>query len=69
MVREAGSVRGFNYSAANKDSGIIWSKDVLFDYLEDPQQYPKGTRMAFSGIKDGQGRADMIEYMAANGES
>ncbi|MEM7690090.1 MAG: cytochrome c family protein [Pseudomonadota bacterium] len=66
--REAGSVDGFNYSTANAESGITWTKDVLFDYLEAPQTYLKGTRMAFPGIKDAQERADLIEYLEANGE-
>jgi cytochrome c len=66
--RPAGSVEGFNYSTANAESGIVWSKDVLFEYLENPQEYLKGTRMAFPGIKDAQERADLIEYLAANGE-
>lgn len=66
--RAAGSVEGFNYSTANSESGITWTKDVLFEYLEAPQDYIKGTRMAFPGIKDAQERADLIEYLAANGE-
>ncbi len=66
--RTAGSVEGFNYSTANADSGIVWSKDILFEYLENPQEYIPGTRMAFPGIKDAQERADLIEYLAANGE-
>lgn len=66
--REAGSVDGFNYSEANATSGITWTKDVLFEYLEDPQGYMPGTRMAFPGIKDPQDRADLIEYLEANGE-
>lgn len=66
--REAGSVEGFNYSTANSESGITWTKDVLFDYLEAPQTYLKGTRMAFPGIKDAQERADLIAYLEANGE-
>lgn len=66
--RTAGSVEGFNYSTANAESGIVWSKDILFEYLENPQEYIPGTRMAFPGIKDAQERADLIEYLAANGE-
>lgn len=66
--RAAGAVDGFNYTAANADSGITWSKDILFEYLEAPQEYLPGTRMAFPGIKDAQERADLIEYLAANGE-
>lgn len=66
--RAAGSVEGFNYSPANAGSGITWTTDVLFDYLEEPQTYLKGTRMAFPGIKDAQERADLIAYLETNGE-
>lgn len=66
--REAGSVEGFNYSPANAESGITWTKEILFEYLENPQEYLKGTRMAFPGIKDPQDRANLIEYLAKNGE-
>ncbi|MGB3710776.1 MAG: cytochrome c family protein, partial [Erythrobacter sp.] len=66
--REAGSVEGFNYSDANANSGITWNEDVLFEYLENPQEYLPGTRMAFPGIRDAQERADLIAYLDANGE-
>lgn len=65
--RKAGSVESFNYSPANAGSGLTWTPDVLFDYLEAPQVYLKGTRMAFPGIKDAQDRADLIAYLEANG--
>ncbi|WP_235902936.1 c-type cytochrome [Sandarakinorhabdus oryzae] len=61
--RPAGSIAGFNYSKANKGSGITWSEDVLFAYLEAPQKYLPGTRMAFAGLKQPQDRADVIAYL------
>jgi cytochrome c len=61
--RQAGSIAGFNYSKANKGSGITWSEDVLFAYLEAPQKYLPGTRMAFAGLKQPQDRADVIAYL------
>jgi len=66
--RDAGSVEDFNYSDANRNSGITWSREILFDYLVAPQQYVPGTRMAFPGLKDPQDRADLIAYLEANGE-
>ena len=66
--RVAGGVEGFNYSKANAQSGITWSGETLFEFLEAPQTYMKGTRMAFPGIKDAQERADLIAYLEANGE-
>ncbi len=64
--RAAGTVAGFSYSAANKDSGITWSQEKLFQYLENPQRVVPGTKMAFAGIPDPQKRADVIAYLAAN---
>ncbi len=61
--REAGSVEGFNYTDANKNSGLVWTPEQLFTYLEDPQAAIPGTRMAFPGVKDPQDRADLIAYV------
>ena len=36
-------------AAANKNSGIVWSEETLFDYLLDPAKYIKGTKMIFAG--------------------
>src|ERR1700726_872600 len=35
--RKAGSAEGFNYSAAMKDSGVVWDDDTLAKYLRDPR--------------------------------
>ena len=61
--RSAGSMPGFNYSKANKESGVTWSEDVLFTYLEAPAKFMPGTRMAFGGLKKPQDRADVIAYL------
>lgn len=61
--RQAGSIEGFNYSDANKNSGITWTEDVMFAYLENPQAYIPGTRMIFPGLPAEQDRADVIAYL------
>lgn len=61
--RTAGTIAGFNYSKANKESGVTWSEDVLFTYLEAPAKFMPGTRMAFAGLKKPQDRADVIAYL------
>lgn len=61
--RQAGTVPGFNYSDANKNSGVTWTTDVLFEYLEDPKGFMPGTKMAFPGIKNAQDRANLIAYL------
>ena len=61
--RAAGSVEGFNYSEANKNSGIVWTPEVMFEYLDAPRAYIQGTSMAYPGLKDAQDRADVIAYL------
>lgn len=62
--RAAGTVAGYQYSPANKNSGITWSQEKLFQYLENPQRVVPGTKMAFAGIQDPQKRADLIAWLA-----
>jgi cytochrome c len=61
--RPAGSIAGFKYSPANKSSGLVWSEEQLFTYLEAPQKTIPGTYMAFAGLKKLQDRADVIAYL------
>ncbi len=61
--RNAGTVAGYTYSAANKNSGIVWSDEKLFQYLEAPQRVVPGTKMTYTGVKDPQQRADLIAYL------
>lgn len=63
--RKSGSVAGFAYSDANKNSGITWTPQVLFEYLKDPKAYIPGTKMNFPGVKDDQKRADLVAYLEA----
>lgn len=59
----AGSKDGFNYTDAIANSGIIWTEDVMFAYLENPMEYLPGTRMIFPGLPAAQDRADVIAYL------
>jgi cytochrome c len=63
--RKAGSVRGYNYSKAMKESGIVWGSETLDRFLEAPLAFLPGTKMGYAGVKDPQDRADLIAYMAA----
>jgi len=64
----AGKVPNFKYSDANKNSGIVWTEEKLFEYLKNPRAVIPGTTMAFAGIPDPQKRADVIAYLKANGQ-
>lgn len=61
--RTAGSVAGFDYSAAMKRSGIVWDAATLDDFLANPRAVVPGTRMTYAGIADAQERADLIAYL------
>lgn len=64
--RTAGTVPNFRYSTANKNSGIVWSEEIMFAYLENPREYIPGTYMSFVGLRQPQQRADVIAYLKAN---
>lgn len=61
--RQAGTVPGFAYSQAMKDSKIIWDEKTLNLFLENPMKDVPGTSMGYAGIPDAQERADLIAYL------
>lgn len=62
--RKAGTAAGFNYSEANKTSGITWDQATLERYLANPQAVVPHTKMIFLGIKDPQKVKDVIAFLA-----
>ena len=65
--RRSGTIEGFSYSVANKDSGITWSKDSFLDYIKDPKAKIPGTKMIFPGIKNEKEAGDLWAYLAQFG--
>ena len=61
--RKAGTFEGFNYSPANKSSGITWGEPGFDKYIRAPMQEMPGTRMAFVGIKNDKDVADLWAYL------
>ena len=61
--RKAGTFPDYNYSPANKESGIVWTPEQLNRYLESPQAVIPHTKMIFPGLKDEQKRKDVIAYL------
>src|SRR5258708_27091020 len=57
--RKSGTVPGYNYTDANKNSGIIWDEGTFKEYIKDPKAKIPGTKMVFPGIKDGKEAADL----------
>ena len=48
--RKAGEYKDYNYSDANKASGITWDEANLREYLKNPRAKVPGTKMIFPGI-------------------
>jgi cytochrome c len=65
--RKSGSIEGYNYSAANKGSGIVWDEATFAEYIVDPQAKIKGTKMAFPGLKNPQEVTDIIAFLKQYG--
>jgi len=65
--RQAGTVPGYNYSEANKNSGITWDETVFAEYIKDPRGKIPGTKMAFQGLKNEQEIKDLTAFLAQFG--
>jgi len=61
--RKAGTMEGFRYSEANKNSGLTWTPEELDKYLKDPKAVVPGTTMAFAGVKKDDDRKQLIAYL------
>ncbi|MGY2339649.1 c-type cytochrome [Pseudomonas sp. SDO5532_S415] len=61
--RVAGSTTDYQYSDAMKSSGIVWTRDKLAAYIEDPKAVVSGTRMIFWGISDQEKIDDLLAYL------
>ncbi len=67
--RKAASVEGYKYSKAmiaKGEEGLVWTEEVLLEYLVKPKEYVKGTKMAFGGIKKEKQRINLVAYLKEN---
>jgi cytochrome c len=61
--RKAGVTPHFRYSAAMKQSGIVWTPDKLRPYIHEPQKTIPNIRMSFLGLKNMRDVDDVIAYL------
>ena len=61
--RKAGSLMGFDYSAAMKASGKVWDDAALDNFLTSPMAAVPGTRMTYMGQTDPAKRKAVIDYL------
>jgi len=64
LGRGAGSIEGFRYSRALRNSRLVWDAATLGRFLTDPQGLIPGNLMPFAGLADAKARADLISYLA-----
>ncbi|HEY6022469.1 MAG TPA: cytochrome c family protein [Candidatus Paceibacterota bacterium] len=61
--RHSGSAPGYNYSDANKNSGIVWNEATFKEYIKDPRAKVPGTKMIFPGVKNEKQADDLWAYI------
>ena len=61
--RKSGTIEGYTYTDANKNSGITWDEKVFAEYILDPKGKIPGTKMAFAGIKNEQEIKDLTAFL------
>lgn len=61
--RTSGEVKGFRYSAANRNAKLTWTPEVLDKYLTSPREVVPGTIMTYAGLRNATQRANLIAYL------
>lgn len=69
LGRRAGSVPGYAYSPAMKNSGLVWDEKTLDRFLVKPLALVPGTAMTYDGVPDARDRKDLIAYLKAAGSA
>ncbi len=63
--RKAGTVEGFIFSAALKQSDLTWDEPTILKWLEKPSALVPGNTMAFAGIANPKDRDSILVYLQA----
>jgi len=66
--RKAGSVDGYSYSPALRDLDIIWDRETLDAWLENPMAFAPGAAMGFR-LPDAEERRAIIAYLESLSET
>jgi len=61
--RKAGTTTDYQYSDAMKNSGVVWTREKLAAYIENPKGVVSGTRMIFWGISDPEKIENLLAYL------
>jgi len=61
--RKAGSVAGFPYTDALKNSGVVWTEENLLKWLADPATFVPHAIMPHVAFADPAERVYVVEYL------
>ena len=61
--RQAAIIADYEYSDALKKFNKNWTKEELYNFLEKPKEYIKGTKMIYKGLLKPGDRANLISYL------
>ena len=61
--RTAGTVEGYKYSKAMRNSEIVWNEETLKKFLKKPSKFIKGNKMRFRGIRKERRIDALIAYL------
>jgi len=70
--RAPGTHAGYAYDQAMQDfhkTHPVWTYDLLYQFLKNPQGFMPGTKMTFVGLPNPQDRIDVIDYLRSDGSS
>jgi cytochrome c len=65
--RDVGAAQGYDYSGNLVAVADVWTPENLNGFLENPKAYAPGTKMAYSGMKKVEDRANLIAWLEAQG--
>lgn len=69
LGRQSASVKGYDYSQAMRNAGIVWNIDTLNRFLQAPLEIVPGTSMGFAGIPNNEERLNLIAWLATLNQS
>ncbi|HXW19551.1 MAG TPA: cytochrome c family protein [Roseiarcus sp.] len=65
--RKAGTYADYNYSDANRNSGLTWDEATLHEYLKNPRAKVPDTKMTFPGLTSEKEIDNVIAYLKTFG--
>jgi cytochrome c len=65
--RKAGTYPDYNYSEANRNSGLTWDEATLQEYLKNPKAKVPETKMTFAGLSSQKDIDNVIAYLKTFG--